>query len=159
MSSTSGTPVYKQTLTLSGNARDLTMRGGVVYATDTNYRINVIDTTVNPVTSTTAGNFVCSNGWSTVVDGSYAYVDASSVGPSGPPPVGWPGGSTAATTAPRPTTAPSAKPGSDSISISLYAAGVPAGGEVNNLSAVAINLSSFTGLLRYSLTPRLSAYI
>ena len=40
-----------------------------------------------------------------------------------------------------------------------YAAGAPIGVPPSNLSAVAISLSSFTGLFRYSLTPRLSAYI
>lgn len=40
-----------------------------------------------------------------------------------------------------------------------YAAGALVGAPPSNLSAVAISLSSFTGLLRYSLTPRLSAYI
>ncbi|HEV2719297.1 MAG TPA: hypothetical protein VG323_04700, partial [Thermoanaerobaculia bacterium] len=70
---TSGTPVYKQTIILSGNARDLTMRNGVAYSSDTNYHINVVDMTVSPATATTAGNFVCSNGWSVLVDGTYAY--------------------------------------------------------------------------------------
>ncbi|HEV2718851.1 MAG TPA: Ig-like domain-containing protein, partial [Thermoanaerobaculia bacterium] len=71
---TSGTPVYKQTITLSGSARDVTMRNGVAYSTDTNYRINVVDMTVSPATATTAGNFLCSNGWSVLVDGTYAFV-------------------------------------------------------------------------------------